>query len=542
MERWTLERVEEVCRRGIPNYDPWATRGECIFDPAAALRAILFFERVLTFSTARWAGKPFLLGDWQAAIVGNLFGWKRPDDGTRRYRKCLIFTARKSGKTELAAGISLLLLFIDGEPAPEIVTAAGNADQARRIFKAASAMVANAKSLARRAVCYKNAIECAANSGVMKVINSEAKTKHGDNLHAALIDELHVHKDAELVEVLETSTLARAQPLIIYTTTAGTDPESIAGEVYDYAVRVRDGLIEDMEFLPVIYEIPAALSVEDPQNWKLAQPNLDVTVPAAKYATALAEAKASPRKLQVFRQLLCNQWTESAESWIGLEEWKACAIAPVDLASLKGTKATIGIDLSSTLDTTAVVAAVRAETGKLLIIPFIFLPRDNAEGRFRRQKRDKAPYLAWIAAGHIIATEGNTVDYEVVEKKIDELAALFDVVEIQADPYNASGLLERLVKKGMIVTRMRQGYSLSEATKETERLILIRQIAHLGNPALAWQVNNCALKTDEHEGIWPDKKRSSGRIDGAVGMVEAINAMIFGLGKDGDAGDVVSFI
>jgi phage terminase large subunit-like protein len=549
MTRWDQARVEAVCRSGIPHYDPWASAGDFFFDAEAALRAILFFELVLTFSTARWAGKPFLLADWQAAIVGNLFGWKRPD-GTRRYRKCLIFTARKSGKTELAAGISLLLLFIDGEPAPEIVTAAGNAEQARRIFKAASAMVSAAAALKRRAGCFKNAIECHANSGVMKVINSEAKTKHGDNLHAALIDELHVHKDADLVEVLETSTLARAQPLIIYTTTAGTDPESIAGEVYDYACRVRDGVIDDREFLPVIYEIPKTASVEDPANWKMAQPNLDLTVPSSKYASTLAEAKASPRKMQMFRQLLCNQWTESAESLFPLEDWKACALPIADcqlpieelLQRFKGRKATLGIDLSSTTDTTAVVACIEIDGGNLLVAPFIFIPRDNAEGRFRRQKRDKAPYLSWIASRFITATEGNAVDYEVVERKIDELAALLNIVEIQADPYNASGLLERLINKGMVVTTIRQGWSLSQATKEAERMMLKRKLLHPGNPAFTWQVNNCAGKTDDNDNVWPCKKRSTGRIDAAVSMIESINAMLFGKGKEGEAVDPVVFM
>lgn len=543
--------IESICRTGIPGYDPWADCGACWFDAEAALLAVEFFETCLTFSTAKWAGKAFLLQDWQAAIVGNLFGWKRPDGDPadrsagpiRRYRKCLLFTARKSGKTELAAGISLYLLFLDNEPAPEIVTAAGNADQARRIFKAASAMVNNAPSLARRAVLFKNAIEYPQIEGVMKVINSEAKTKHGDNLHGALIDELHVHKDAELVEVLETSTLARSQPLILYTTTAGTDPESIAGEVYDYACRVRDRLIEDREFLPVIYEVPKEASVEDPANWKLAQPNLGLTVPEEKYATALAQAKASPRKMQAFRQLLCNQWTESADSWIGIDEWKACASGePIDLESLRGRRATIGLDLSSTTDTTSVVAIVAMEDQTFLALPFIFIPRDNAAGRFRRQKRDQAPYLAWIQQGHVIATDGNAVDYAVVERKVEELRAVLNVVELNADQYNAQDLLSRLLEKRCNVKTVRQGWGLSAATKETERLILEKRLIHPNNPAFTWQVHNCATKTDEHENFWPDKKRSTSRIDAAVAMVEGVNAMAFGAGKEPQgSGDAMWF-
>jgi phage terminase large subunit-like protein len=51
--------------------------------------------------------RPFVLEAWEEHdIVRPLFGWKRAD-GTRRYRRCFVWVARKNGKTELAAGIAL---------------------------------------------------------------------------------------------------------------------------------------------------------------------------------------------------------------------------------------------------------------------------------------------------------------------------------------------------------------------------------------------------------------------------------------------------
>lgn len=530
MADWTPESLEHACRTLVPGYNPWAKADGYHFDHAAALKVIAFMEECLCLTNAKWRGQPLILSPWQAAVVGNLFGWKRAD-GSRRYRKCLLFTARKSGKTELAAAIGNVLLFIDGEPAPEIVSAAGNAEQAERIFNAAKLMVENEPELIRRSEVFRRSITCESNGGTLKVINAAANTKHGGNLHAALIDELHVHPDADLVDVLETSMRARRQPLVLYTTTAGTDPESIAGEVYTYACGVRDGLIAYSEFLPVIYEVPKDADITDPAVWKLAQPNLNITVPASEYERDLREAQAVPRKMQVFRQLALNQWVESATSWIGLDEWRKCGL-PIDMAKLKGKRATIGVDLSSTTDTTAVVAAV--EDGEFLrIVPFIFIPKDNAEGRYRRQKRDKAPYLSWIEQGFITATDGNAVDYQAVEDKVIELSKLFDLIEVQADPYNASGLLERLIKAGLEVTTVRQGWSLAEATKETERLILTGGLSHPENPAFTWQVAGAAVHQDRHESQWLVKDKSTRRIDAAVAMVMAVNAMRFGKGRDG---------
>ena len=73
-------------------------------DRPAARNAIRFIESELFQSKGAKAREPFLLERWQQAIVGNLFGWKRPV-GTRRYRQCLIFVGRKNGKSPLAAMI-----------------------------------------------------------------------------------------------------------------------------------------------------------------------------------------------------------------------------------------------------------------------------------------------------------------------------------------------------------------------------------------------------------------------------------------------------
>ncbi|MGE5611156.1 MAG: terminase large subunit [Bacillota bacterium] len=527
--KWTADKIEAACRTLIPGYNPWDRADGFHFDVATAQRVIDFSQECCTFTNSKWAGLPVVLQPWQVAFLANLFGWKRDDDNTRRYRKALLFIAKKAGKTELAAIIANYLLFCDGEPAPEIVSAAGNAEQAEKVFKAASAMIINEPELSRRAEVLTRAVRNTQNGGTYKVINAEAKTKHGGNLHAALIDELMAIASPGLPDALTSSMRARRQPLVLYTTTAGENPESICGEVYDYACKVRDGVVIDPEFLPVVFEVPKDADISKPEIWKLAQPNLGVTVPVAEYERDYREALAIPRKMHVFKQFSLNQWVEAATSWIGLEDWKKCA-GEVDLAKLKGKRATIGIDLSSTTDTTAVVAAVEDEN-KIRVLPFIFIPKDNAAGRYLRQKRDRAPYLSWIDQGFITATEGNVVDYGAVEAKILELAKHFTLLECEADPFNATGLLENLTKAGVNVVTMRQGWSLAEATKETERLILTGALVHPNNPAFNWQVSCAAVKSDEHENHWLVKHRSTGRIDAAVAMIMAINALRFGAGK-----------
>jgi phage terminase large subunit-like protein len=70
---------------------------------------------------------------------------------------------------------------------------------------------------------------------------------------------------------------------------------------------------------------------------------------------------------------------------------------------------------------------------------------------------------------------------------------------------------------------LRQGFgSMSGPTKEMEKLIVGRQIAHNGNPVLRWMMSNVSVKQDPAGNLKPDKSKSSERIDGVVAMVMAV--------------------
>lgn len=522
MSRWTEDMIEEACRTLVPGYNPWACGDGFHFDRAEAKRVIDFAEECCTFTNSKWAGLPVRLQPWQVAFLACLLAWKR-SDGTRRYRKALLFVAKKAGKTELAAIVANYLLFCDGEPTPEIVSAAGNAEQATRVFNAAASMVRAEPELANRAEVLTRSIRHVENGGTYKVINAAAKTKHGGSPHGCLIDELFV-MDAALVDALETSTRARRQPLILFTTTAGDNPETIAGEVYDYATKIRDGVITDDEFLPVVFEAPKDADPGDRSAWLAAQPNLNVTVPESEYVKDFREAQKVPRKMTIFRQFSLNQWVNTARAWLGLEQWKACGES-FDIERFKGCRAALGIDLSSCQDTTAVVAAIEHEQ-RVFIWPRIFIPEDSTiEGALRRQKRDRAPYQLWAREGHIHTTPGNAVDYFSVEKYIHELCAHLNVFEVAADGNHQQMLLTRLVDGGYPVKTVRQGWSLSPATKEVERMVLTKELVHPSNPAFSYQVSSAAVKTDDQDNCWVVKGRSTGRVDAVVSMNMAINAL-----------------
>jgi len=211
-----------------------------MFDPNAADRAERFFRECLVHVKGEWAGRPFTLELWQRELVIHpLFG-TLCEDGARQYRRAYIEVPRKNGKSTLAAGIALKLLFADKEPGAEIYSAAGDREQARIVFGSAKEIVQRSPKLRRRCQIYKDSIVVPKTGSSYKVLSAEAYSKHGLNAHGIIFDELHAQPNRELWDVLTTSTGARRQPLTVAITTAGHDRNSICWEQHEYARRVLE--------------------------------------------------------------------------------------------------------------------------------------------------------------------------------------------------------------------------------------------------------------------------------------------------------------
>ncbi len=79
---------------------------------------------------------------------------------------------------------------------------------------------------------------------------------------------------------------------------------------------------------------------------------------------------------------------------------------------------------------------------------------------------------------------------------------------------------------------VRQGWSLSPATKEVERMVLTKELVQPLNACFSWQVSCAAVKTDDQENAWVVKGRSRGRVDAVVAMNMAVNGLKFGKGRE----------
>lgn len=523
--------IQAICQTLIPGYDPFANAGDCWFDDQAAQDAVDFFPACLRHVEGAVAGKPFALEPWQQAIIGNLFGWKRRDAHgrvIRRYRECLLYVPRKNGKTPLIAGLAAYVFFCEPEKGQQDYVAAADKEQAGMLFRHLKGMVEQEPELASRcqvlggnaSIGPSKSLVRASDGAFLRVISADASTKHGGNPHLTIMDELHAQPNAELYDVLHTGMASqnRAQPLFISLTTADFDRPSVCNERHDYACQVRDGLIDDPTFLPVVYETLRDDDWTDPRVWATANPNLGVSVSEDYLRGECAKAQKIPRLENTFKRLHLNMRTESDERWLDLAAWDDgdCAFDPT---SLEGEPCWCGLDLSSTTDLSAFVAVFRVDDC-YRVLARLWLPADNLR---TKSLKDKVSYETWVNGGYIETTPGNTIKYDHIRQFVNDFGQRHQIEEIAVDRWNATQLADQLTGDGFTVFAFGQGYKdMSPASKELERAILAREISANKNPVIRWMVGNVMSEQDAAGNVKPSKAKSTERIDGVVAMIMGV--------------------
>jgi len=517
----------------LKNYKPsrFKTPGS-IYKQRFADSAVLFVNN-LKHGNGKWRGLPFELIGWQEQIIRDIFGIVRKFDECRQFRRAYIELPKKNGKSELAAAVALLLTCCDMEYGGEIYGCATDRAQASRIFDTAVDMVDQFPALKKyiKLSIGQKRMTFKPLGSYYQVCSAEAYTKDGLNAHGIIFDELHAQPDRRLFDVMTAgSGLAREQPLIFMITTAGTDRHSICWEQHQKAEDILRGKISDPTFYPVIYSAADDDNWQDPEVWRRVNPSYGITVDPEGFAMEYEDAKQNITQENRFRRLNLNQWVKQEARWMPMELWDGCTFH-VDTAALAGRKCYGGLDLSSTRDMTAFVLVFppEDEDDKFVVLPFFWLPEDAIEARVRQ----RVPYDQWKARGLLETTDGAVINYKFIERKIEELAGVYEIKEIAFDRWGAHLLRQNLEDSGFNMVKFGQGFKdMSPASKELMRLVLERRIAHGGHPVLRWNMDNIVVKEDEAGNIKPDKKKATEKIDGAVATIMALDRAILNEGQE----------
>lgn len=520
--------VGRLARLAVERHIDLITKGEYVFNADSANHAIGFFSK-LRHTSGEYGGKPFTLLPWQAFLLWSIFGWKRKD-GTRLYTKVYVEVARKNGKSELAGALGLYLAFYDKEFGAEVYSAANTGDQAAICWSAGSKMARMLQKESKRFADMVRVYDSTNNrnltsaNGFFRPVASDSKTLDGLRPHGAIIDEYHEAPDDGVLRVMESGMVNRRQPLLFVITTAGFN---VNGPCYQYRKTVVDILegrkSEDGTF-GLIYTLDDADDWNDETTWLKANPSAPQTPTLEGLRREYSKAKTEGSSAEVnFRTKNLNQWLTTKTRWLSDEIWMRGKIEALADKSLKWWA---GLDLSTTRDLTAfVLFSEKDSRGVHNVLPFLFIPEDNA---VERARRDGVPYPDWAKQGLIFTTPGDVIDYDFINDFVITYCKNFGVGKLLYDPYNATQLAINFAVEGIDCERFLQYTKyFHEPIKYIEICASKGEVAHGGHDVLRWMCQNIQIYRDTNGNQKFDKRGAEiNRIDGMVAFAMAVSGYL----------------
>ena len=439
-----------------------------------------FAETFLHVSKGIRAGERLRLTNWQKDLLGSLY--ERRDDGLLRYRRSLVGLARKNGKSLVGSVIALYGL-IEGEPGAEVYSAAGDRMQARIVFNEAKWQISQSPALSGICKVYRDVVEVPSTGAIYRVLSADAKLQQGLNASTVIFDEVHVQPNEDLWNALTLSSGARKDPNIVGITTAGFDPDSLCGRLYNYGKRVISGDQVDERFGFFWWEAPEGCAVSDRDGWAAANPNL------AEGLLDMEDMEVSMNQTAevAFRRYRLNQFVRTdGESWLPAGAWELCRS---DMELKPDLPTFVGVDMALKHDSIAVVIA-QPQDGRVVVRAKIWHP------------------------------DANAMDVSAVEQHIRDINREFNVVENAYDPAFFQRSAEVLSENHVMVEFPQSAARMIPACGNLYELIVNQVIAHDGDPMFADQVLSAAQRSTE-SGWRLSKGKSKRKIDAAIALAIA---------------------
>jgi phage terminase large subunit-like protein len=485
---------------------------ETRFDEGKADRACEFFEKLLVHTKGGWAREPFILADFQREIIRSVFGTLMLDpddqDWVRLYRMVWLEVGRKNGKSELMAGLALLLTGADDEESAEVYGVARDMDQASLVFRVAQRMV-ELSVLAKHFRVYPRYREIVypKTGSRYRVVPGDALGNLGQDPSGILFDEIIAQPNRALWDALKTAFGARRQPLLVAATTAGDDPGSFSKAEHDFSARVAEDPKLDPRRYVFIRSVPKDADWTDEESWKLANPALGLFLRPQALRDDLQEARNNPQAERAFRQFRLNQWQDTPSTpWVSLDDWSKTAQMVVE-DQLVGRQAFGGLVAGSVSDLTALCWTFppATEDGPWQVIWRHFLPEDNLPGLVERTAGAAAQ---WVKQGRLRLTEGDQIDVAAHVEQILKDLKTFDVQQLAHDTHGVIGIVQQVMAEHPRVPIGIAPNTPGTALLDWERLILAGNYHHGADPVTTWEFGHVMVKESVAGVLRIDRKNS----------------------------------
>lgn len=510
-----------ACKRTLDNLKEAETNPDYpfYFDEEAANRVIEFAQHTKQYND-KFRGKYLILEPWQKHIFCNVYGWKRKEDGYRRFRKTYVQIGRKNGKSTMIAVLLLYdLLTTNGSQA---YCACTKRDTAKIIFNCCKQAVLQNDALQRRLHIYNSTsrITNEGKAGFLEALAADADRMDGLNPSVCCIDEIGSMKDFDIVKRLQSGQGSRPEPLIFEIGSATDDMYSAGRQEFERADKILKGTAIDDTFFCIMYCLDEKDIWTDESNYIKANPNMGVSMNAEFLHNLKVEALQQPGLEGEFRTRNLGQWVSPIHVWIPYQTWNN-SVANASNYSLseeeKKNCLIIGaVDLSKRYDFSTYTKYFFSPKQKLFFAEHkMYFPEEQIDNKMQH---DSPMIRKWIEQGYITPTHGSIVDYNAIFKDIKDDLEKYEVREILYDPYNAATLMTEIGPLVDLVEVQQNMKNISPMAKDWEAAIINKEIVD-ANPVMKWMVSCCSIYKDPNDNIKPVKdgdRAGNKRIDAVI--------------------------
>lgn len=448
----------------------------------------------------------------------------------RFYTTALLEIARKNFKTFNSAVIFILLMLTEPDfsrffsVAPDLALSSELKNAIRKIIKVSPALYDELEPAFK---LLRSQIVCLINDNEYTPLAYSQDGMDGKLANAFLADEAGALDDYP-VEAMRSSQITLFNKLGIIISTQYPNDNNVMIDEIDIAKKVLDGLLEDRRTFALLYEPNNELQQGD--IWMKEDKVLYQSNPVAvthDYIFAELQKKRAlailyENKRENFLCKHCNILYKGlgVEGFIDIQKVRACRRTS-DPAWWKGRRVWVGLDLSQTEDNTAVAMATREEN-TIYARVMGFLPEAKRELKSMKEKVD---YKRAEAAGECIACGDEVVDYSVVEKYILTMEETYgvEIQQVGYDRWNALSTVQKLEEAGITCVEIKQHSSvLHMPTKLLKEAVLGQKFFYDANRLLEINFQNARCTEDTNLNKYVNKKKSAGKVDMVVSLINAI--------------------
>ena len=484
---------------------------------------------ILTLMMHPDTGKTMLvsLEPYALWLIMAVFCTFRRDNRRRLYTTALLEISRKNYKTFTSAVIFIIAMLCEARfsrlfsVAPDYKLSSELRLAVRKIIKVSPLLVKHFKIT-------REMITCQLTDTEYTPLAYSNDRMDGKLATIFLADEAGA-LDSYPVEAMRSSQITLKNKLGIIISTQYPNENNVLIDEIDLAKKMLDGIVEIDSVFALLYE-PDDEIIKDwetddrviYQSNPVAVRNPDVFDEIKKMRT-MAVLYENKRENYLCKHNNIRYKGVGSEGYVNIDAVRLCAYEhPGDWWN--GRTVYLGADLSQTDDNTAVAMVTSDDEGLIHAAVFGFIPEERID---IKSKNEKIDYRRCIREGCCYGCGDEVIDYGFVEDFILHLEEKFGVTVADAgfDRYNAISTVQKLeaADNPINCTLVKQHSSvLHPATKLLKEYILSQKFRYEKNILLENSFENARCTEDTNLNKYVNKKRSAGKVDMVVALINAV--------------------